>query len=438
MIADPSVSQQATFANVKAGQEQFIFPCVHTLYDEPLLIDKAKGSKVVDKSGRTYLDMFAGILSTSLGHCHPIVNERVHNQIDRLGHTSTLYITENQVEAARKLAQIAPGSLRTSMFLNSGSEAIDAAVRAARLYTGRNEIIALRHGYSGNSSLATHLTGHAAWRTSHTSMAGITHALAPYPYRSPFGSDPELNAEKFAQDIENVILTTTSGRPAALLAETIQGVGGFIVPPPGYFQKAAAIVRKYGGLFICDEVQAGFGRTGMKWFGIEHWDVEPDIMVMAKGIANGYPVGALITRQEIASAWDRKTISTFGGNPICMAATSATLDVMVQESVPERALIRGEQLRSGLEALSDRFEWIGEVRGMGLMQAIEIVKDRSSKEPDPQKTKQLLEAAKDQGILIGVGGLQGHVIRIGPSLLISEQEIEEALIGLNKACLSIT
>ena len=437
MVVDPSVSQQTTPINVIAEQDKFIFPCVKTLYDEPLVIQHAQGSRVVDSSGVTYLDMFAGILSTSLGHCHPAVNARVHAQIDQLGHTSSLYITENQIEAAKKLAQIAPGTLSTSMFLNSGSEAIDAAIRLARLYTGRNEIIALRHGYSGNSTLATHLTGHAAWRTGHTSLAGITHALAPYPYRSPFGDDPVVNADKFAQDIEDVILTTTSGRPAALIAETIQGVGGFIVPPPGYFQKAAAIIRKYGGVFICDEVQAGFGRTGHKWFGIEHWDIEPDIMVMAKGIANGYPVGALISRPEIAAAWTRKTISTFGGNPICMAATAATIDTMIQESVPSRAAVRGQQLRKGLEELGTQFDWIGQVRGMGLMQAIEIVKDRSTKEPDPGKTKQFLEAAKKHGVLVGIGGLHGQVIRIGPSLLISEQEIEEALIKLQKAASSI-
>ena len=248
MVAEKKVSPRSSPSDVQAEQDQYIFPCVRTLYSEPLLIEEAQGSRVKDKAGRTYLDMFAGILSTSLGHCHPGVNAKVHEQIDRLGHTSTLYITENQVDVAKKLARLAPGNLSTSMFLNSGSEAIDAAIRLARLYTGQDEIIALRHGYSGNSTLATHLTGHSPWRSAHTSMSGITHALAPYPYRSPFGDDPVVNADKFAQDLEDVILTTTSGRPAAFIAETIQGVGGFIVPPPGYFQKAAAIIRKYGGV----------------------------------------------------------------------------------------------------------------------------------------------------------------------------------------------
>ena len=352
MIAAHSLSEKPESQNVNAAQEAYIFPCVRMLYDEPLHIQEAKGTRVTDSSGKTYLDMFAGILSTSLGHCHSGVNEHIHRQIDVLGHTSTLYMTDNQVLAAQKLAKLAPGRLQTSMFVNSGSEAIDAAIKLAKQHTGSNEIIALRYGYSGASLLSTHLTGHAAWRTGYAGIAGITHAMGPYSYRSPFGDDEAVNAEKFAQDLEEVILTTTSGKPAAFIAETIQGVGGFIVPPRGYFQRAAAIIRKYGGLFICDEVQAGFGRTGDNWFGIEHWETEPDIMVMAKGIANGYPVGALITRPDIAASWTRKTISTFGGNPVCMAAAEATMDIMIQEDVPLRASERGRQLRKGLENLA--------------------------------------------------------------------------------------
>lgn len=421
-----------------AEQEAFIFPCVKTLYHEPLVLREGRGCWVTGSDDQVYLDLFAGILSTSVGHCNPEVNERVREQMDRLGHTSTLYITENQVRAAKQLASIAPGALQTSLFLNSGSAAIDAAVTLARQYTGNEEVIALRLGYSGNSMLATHLTGQSAWRPSSTSVAGIKHALAPYPYRSPFGGTLEEDAEKFAQDIEEVILTTTGGRPAAFLAETIMGVGGFIVPPPGYFQRAAAIVRKYGGLFIADEVQSGFGRTGDHWFGIEHWDVEPDIMVLAKGVANGHPVGAVITRPEIAASWTRKTISTFGGNPVSMAAMDATLEIMKREQVPVRARIRGEQLQAGLLHLFEKFEWMGEVRGMGLMQGIEVVTDRTSKTPDPARAGALLQAAREQLLLLGLGGLHGHVIRIGPSLLITEEEMNEALARLHTACVQIS
>jgi len=187
-------------------------------------------------------------------------------------------------------------------------------------------------------------------------------------------------------------------------------------------------------VFICDEVQAGFGRTGGKWFGIEHWDVEPDIMVMAKGIASGFPVGVTMARDEIAEAWTAKTISTFGGNPVAMAAGLITNEIMVREDVPSRAAARGKQLRAGLELLQQEHPWIGDVRGMGLMQALELVEDPHTKEPSPSKAKQLMEATKEERLLIGVGGLHGHVVRIGPSLLITEDEMAEGLERLGRAC----
>jgi len=372
--------------------------------------------------------------TTSIGHCHPTVVDRVSAQIKKLGHTSTLYLTENQVNVARKLATIAPGELKSCFFTNSGTEAVETAVILAQCYTGCQEIVVLRQAYSGRSIMASNMTAHAPWRPVTSSVPGIKFAICPYPYRSPFGASDENLGEKFAQDIEEVIRTTTNGKPAAFFAETIQGVGGFVVPPPGYFQRAAEIIRDYGGLFICDEVQAGFGRTGDKWFGIEHWEVEPDIMVMAKGIANGAPVGATITRPEIAQAWTAKTISTFGGNPVSMAAAEATLDVMMQENTPVRSAERGRQLRTGLDALYQKYQWIGEVRGMGLMLGIELVEDRVTKKPAPGKIKALIEAAKEEKLLIGGGGLDGQVIRIGPSMLITETEIADALERLGRAC----
>jgi 4-aminobutyrate aminotransferase-like enzyme len=258
--------------------------------------------------------------------------------------------------------------------------------------------------------------------------------MAPYPYRCRFKTPcDESCAEEYAKDLEEVILTTTNGQPAAFLAETIQGAGGFIVPPPGYFQRAAEIIRRYGGVLIIDEVQAGFGRTG-KWFGIEHWDVVPDIMVMAKGIAGGMPVGATITTDEIAASWQSKTISTFGGNPICMAAMASALDVMMEEDAPANAEVRGAQLRGGLLALAGEFPWIGDVRGMGLMQAIELVKDRDTKEPDAARTSALMEESKAEGLLLGKAGLQDNVIRFGPSLLATEEEVEDGLHRLRRAC----
>ncbi len=422
-------------AAVKAGFREYLFPCAPPYYADPLVLVEGQGARVIDSEGDEFLDFFSGILTTALGHCHPEVVERVREQLGTLGHISTLYLGENQVEMAKRLAAISPGRLSRSFFTNSGTEAVETAVMVACMYTGRTEVIALRHGYSGRSMLATNLTAHAPWRPLASSIPGIKHVMAPYPYRCPFRSPcDESCIDKFGDDLEDAIQTTTSGKPAAFMAETIQGVGGYVVPPPGYFQRAAEIIHSYGGLFICDEVQAGFGRTGGKWFGIEHWDVEPDIMVMAKAIANGFPLGATITRDEIAEAWTAKTISTFGGNPVAMAAGIATNDVMVREDTPGRSAVRGGQFRRGLEALQQEHAWIGEVRGMGLMQALELVEDPQTKEPSPNKGKLLLEATKEEGLLLGVGGLHGNVIRMGPSMLISEDEIAEGLERLGRAC----
>ncbi|MFQ5704665.1 MAG: aspartate aminotransferase family protein [Gemmatimonadales bacterium] len=420
---------------VKAAHRQFLFPCAPPYYSDPLVLVEGHGVTVIDSEGREFLDFFSGILTTSVGHCNPEVVERVSEQLGTLGHVSTLYINENQVEAARRLAGIAPGKLGQSFFTNSGTEAVETAVMLACMYTGRSEIIALRHAYSGRSFLATNITAHAPWRPLATSIPGIKHVLSPYPYRCPFKSPcDESCVDAFAHDLEEAIVTTTSGKPAAFMAETIQGVGGYVVPPPGYFQRAVEIIHKYGGVFICDEVQAGFGRTGSKWFGIEHWDVVPDIMVMAKGIANGLPVGATITRPEIAEAWTAKTISTFGGNPISMAAAVATMDIMQRDDTPRRSQERGDQLRKGLNDLAQEFEWSGEVRGMGLMQALEIVEDRKTKEPSPKISSALLEATKEEGLLVGLGGLKGNVIRMGPSMLITESEVDDAIARLARAC----
>ena len=425
---------ESTAAATRAAHRRYLFPCAPPMYDEPLVLARGSGVWVEDADGRQYLDCYAGILTTALGHCHPEVVERVRDQLGTLGHTSTLYVTEPAVEMARRLAAIAPGRLDRSFFTNSGTEAVETAVMLACLYTGRTEIVALRHSYSGRSLLASNMTAHAPWRPL-ASQVPVKHVVSPYPYRCHFRSPcDETCLDAFARDFEEAILTTTSGQPAAFFAETIQGVGGYIVPPPGYFQRMAEIIRRYGGLFICDEVQTGFGRTGGTWFGIEHWEVEPDIMVMAKGIASGFPVGATITREEIAAAWTAKTISTFGANPVSMTAAVATNDVMVREGVPARAAVRGAQLRAGLEALQRRHQWIGEVRGMGLMQALELVDDRRTKAASPTRAKRLLEATKAEGVLVGVGGLHNHVIRMGPSLLITAEEVDEALDRLGRAC----
>ncbi len=422
---------------VRSKHQEFLFPCVANYYEEPVVLTRASGSIVGDADGREYLDFFGGILTVSLGHCNPAVSEAIASQVRTLGHTSTLYPTENLVRVAERLARITPGKLKKSFFTNSGSEADETAVLLARIHTGRHEIIALRHGYSGRTILAQSLTAHSNWRLVPQSVAGVQHGHPAYCYRCPFGlSYPNCDI-KCAQDLEELIQTCTTGAPAAFLAEPIQGVGGFVTPPKEYFQVAVGIIRKYGGLFICDEVQTGFGRTGGKWFGIEHYGVEPDIMTFAKGIANGMPVGATIATDEVANSMTGLSLSTFRGNPSSMTATYATLQVMEDENVPARAERLGAKLRAALVGFAEDFAFIGDVRGMGLMQALELVEDRGTKEPSPKKANALLEAAKREGLLLGKGGRWGNVLRISPPMLISDAELDDGIAKLGRALASV-
>jgi 4-aminobutyrate aminotransferase-like enzyme len=429
-----------TSAELRKKHKEVLFPSVGTFYEEPVCLDEGKGTRLKDLDGREYLDFFGGILTVSVGQAHPKVNAALHAQIDRLGHVSTLYPTVGIVELAEKLLKLAPGKIGQAgkaFFTASGTEADETAVALAQIATGRQELIALRHGYSGRSMLAQSLTANKNYRAVQTQIAGIKHAHSPYCYRCPFGATPDHCGLKCAQDIEELIQTTTTGQIAGFLAEPIQGVGGFVVAPDGYFKVATDIVKKYGGLFICDEVQTGFGRTGGKMWGIEHHDgVEPDIMTMAKGIANGLPIGACLATVPVADSWKHGNIATYGGNPISTAAANATIDVIVDEKLPDNATVMGKRLRDGMEALKTRFpKVIGDVRGKGLMQAFELVKDETAKDrtPDAASTSRLFEETKKRGLLIGRGGLWGNVIRIAPALNVTKSEIDEGLKALEES-----
>lgn len=418
---------------VRSKHAEFLFPCVANYYQEPMVLARGDGCTVEDADGREYLDFFGGIVTLGLGHSHPEVARRVQEQAATLTHTSTLYQTEGIVSVAEQLAQITPGRLKKSFFTTSGTEADETAILLAKIYTGSQEVIVLRHGYAGRSLQAIAITGHSPWRLIPTQVPGIKHGHPAYCYRCPFGLTYPSCEVRCAQDLEELIRTETNGKPAAFMAEPIQGVGGFIVPPREYFEIAVGIIRKYGGVFICDEVQTGFGRTGDHWCGIEHWGVEPEIMTFAKSIANGFPVGATIATDEVADSFTGLSLSTYGGNPISMAAAGATIDVLRHEDSPRRSAERGAQLRAHLDGFKDKYPFIGDVRGMGLMQGLELVEDRTTREPAPGKAGQFLEAARRHGILIGKGGLYGNVIRMAPSMLISATEIDEGARLLDSA-----
>jgi alanine-glyoxylate transaminase/(R)-3-amino-2-methylpropionate-pyruvate transaminase len=410
---------------VLALRREFLTPGLITYYREPVLIVEGRMQYLWDDSGKQYLDAFAGIVSVSVGHCHPTVVERVRDQVGRLQHTTTIYLHPTAGQFAKRLAEHMPtgSDLSVSYFTNSGSEATEFALLMAREHTGNTEIISLRNGYHGGTQAAMGLTAHGTWKFKSSPVIGVRYAVPGYCYRCPFGLSYPSCDLKCAQDVESLIRYETPGEVAAFIAEPIQGVGGAVTPPPEYFKIVYDIVRSHGGLCIADEVQTGFGRTGSAFWGFENWGVTPDLVTMAKGIGNGAPLGACVTRPEIAANMkNRIHFNTFGGNPVSMTQGLATLDVIDAEGIQQNALHVGAYLKSRLLDLQERRPLIGEVRGMGLMLGVELVRDRNSKQPASTEAADVLELAKDRGLLIGKGGLYGHVLRIKPPMCLTTDD----------------
>jgi 4-aminobutyrate aminotransferase-like enzyme len=421
------------------ANKEFLFPAVFHYFREPLVVTRAKNQYVWDADGKQYLDFLGGIVTVSVGHCNDEINAKVHRQMDTLQHVSTVFANEPQAALAKKVASMTPeGKLTKSFFTNSGTEANETAILAARCYTGSTEIVALRHAYHGRSAAAMTLTGQGAWRLG-PANAGVIHALNAYCYRCPLGLKYPDCEVKCAQDMEDLIRSSTGGRIAGFIGEPIQGVGGFITPPKEYFPIVEKIVRNHGGLFISDEVQTGWGRTGGgKWFGIEHWGVTPDIMTGAKGLGNGSPIGLTVARPEVADSLKGLTISTFGGNPVTSTAAKAVIDYIEEHNLRSNCTETGAYLRGRLEELRDKHEIIGEVRGMGLLQAIELVEDRKTKAPATAATAMMMEAARDNGLLIGKGGMFGNVLRCSPPMNIDRADVDQFTGMLDKALTSVS
>src|SRR5580692_4651784 len=432
MTTQPRVIAHRSDEVVRKHKE-FIWPAVTNSYQNPLVADRASMQYLWDVDDRQYLDFFGGILTIGVGHTNPKVTSKIKAQVDKLQHTSTLFPNEAIVALAEKLAEITPGALQKSFFTSSGTEANEAAILLARMAGHSYDIVALRHAYAGSSALAKGVTGQAPWRKSGVISVGVSHAVNPYCYRCPLHLKYPECGVACAQDVENLIQTGTSGSIAAFIAEPIQGVGGFITPPPEYFKIVYRIVKNYGGLFISDEVQTGFGRTGRKWFGIEHWEVTPDIITGAKSMANGVPIGLTITTAELADKFQGLTIATFGGNPVTSVAARAVIAVIEEENLRENTFVVGGYFRKKLEELQQKYPLIGEVRGMGMMQALELVKDRQTKEPAAAETNQILERTRANGLLVGKGGMYGNVIRMAPPMNITKADVDEGIRLLDKS-----
>ena len=406
--------------------KEFLFPAVAMYYAEPIEIVKGEGHYVWDHDGKKYLDAFGGVLTVSVGHANPHVVDAVVGQVKKFSHCSTLYANAEQSNLAEKLAEISPGNLKKTFFTSSGTEANETAMNAARCATGRMDIITLRHSYSGRSLQTLAGCGQSGWKKIPLPVAGIKHAHAPYCYRCPFGAKDDSSCSlECANDIEELILTETGGEIAAFMAETVIGSGGFIVPPKPYFARATEIARKYGGLYIADEVQTAWGRTGEHWWGVDHYGVKPDIMVSAKGMGNGAPVAMTIATPEVADKYPGITFATYGGNPVSMAATRATMEVIERDDLRTNCKTTGAYLGQRFAELKEKHPLIGDARGIGMMQAIELVSDRKTKKPDASAVVKVFEETKRRGVLIGKGGLYGNVIRTGLMLNAGKSEVDE-------------
>jgi 4-aminobutyrate aminotransferase / (S)-3-amino-2-methylpropionate transaminase / 5-aminovalerate transaminase len=400
----------------------------------PIVVDKGRGAVLTDIEGREYLDCFAGISVVNAGHCNPEVIAAAKAQMDKLVHCSSyIYHVQPVADLAEKMAQIAPRGLTKTFFGNGGAEAIEGALKLARLYTGKHEFIALHSSFHGRSFGALSVTGNRDRKKRGGPYGtGIAFVPAPYVYRSSWPNDPEECSRQCVKAVEEAIRFATSGDVAAFIAEPVMGEGGIIVPPPDYFREIKKVLDRHGILFIADEVQSGFGRTG-KMFAAEHYGVVPDMVVTAKGIADGFPLSAFTTRPEIAAAYQPGDhLTTFGGNPVSCAAALANIEFLQRENLCQRSAENGEYALSRLREIQRGNPLIGEVRGLGLMIGIELVRDEKLT-PAGAEAEAIRNSMLRHGVLVGVGGSYGNVVRFQPPLVITRPQIDQAIAAFAEA-----
>ena len=405
-------------------------------YKEPISIVDGDGRWVTDAEGNRYLDFFGGILVTMSGYKIPEVVEAIKAQADKMLHTSTLYLIEAQIELAEKIAELSGIPDAKVFFTNSGTEANDAALALATSYRNSNQILAIRGSYHGKSHSAIAITGQRTWSGTSFSPFQVTYVHSGYKLRSPFG---HLNDDEFVAacvaDLEDLLVVATAGNVAAMIAEPIQGVGGFVTPPDGFFGAMKEVLDRHGILFISDEVQTGWGRTGEHFWGYQAHGITPDLLTFAKGIGNGLSIGGVVASAEIMESYQALGLSTFGGNPLATAGAMANLDYILDNDLQTNSLKVGNRLMQNLVPVAEELEMIAELRGKGLMIGIELVGPDG--EPAADKASAVLEAAREEGLLIGKGGLHGNALRIAPALSITEDEADEGFARLERALRSI-
>ncbi|GBE23134.1 5-aminovalerate aminotransferase DavT [bacterium BMS3Bbin01] len=402
-------------------------------YRQPIALVRGQGRRVWDAEGEEYLDFFGGILTTMTGHNVPEVVEAIREQAGRILHTSTLYLIEPQIELAEKMAELSGIPDAKVFFTNSGTEANDTAMLLATTYRRSNEVLALRNSYHGRSFAAVSLTGNRSWSPTSLAPLNVTYVHSGYRYRSPFGHlpDEEFTAACVA-DLRDLLKVATSGNVACLIAEPIQGVGGFVTPPDGFFGAMKDELDQHGILFISDEVQTGWGRTGEHFWGYQAHGIVPDMITFAKGVGNGLAIGGVIARAEIMDCLNANSISTFGGNPLATTGALANLNYLLEHDLQTNALKVGQHLRSRFDQQKEAYEIIGEVRGKGLMIGVELVRPGGT-DPYPEAASHIMEAARAGGLLLGKGGMFGNVLRIAPPLSLTEEEADEGFEALSEA-----
>jgi 4-aminobutyrate aminotransferase len=402
-------------------------------YKEPIALVDGEGRRVIDAEGNKYLDFFGGILTTMSGYKIPEVVEAIREQANKMLHTSTLYLIESQIELAEKIAGLSGIPDAKVFFTNSGTEANDTALMMATQFRKSNQIIAVRGSYHGKSHSTVAITGQRSWSATQLTPFHTVYVHGPYKYRSPFGHLPDSDfITACADDLRNLIEVAVSGDIAAMIVEPIQGVGGFATPPDGFFGAMKEIIDGQGGLFISDEVQTGWGRTGEHFWGYQAHGITPDLITFAKGLGNGLAIAGVVGRADVIDCLSANSISTFGGNPLSTAGALANLEYLLSSDLQTNAYKVGQRLKSGIVDIQSRYPMIGEVRGKGLMIGVEFVKP-GGKEPDPATTADVMEAAKANGLLIGKGGLYGNTLRIAPPLSLTEEEADEGIDLLESA-----
>lgn len=416
-----------------------LFAAQTTYYEQPVTLIEGEGTRIRDDAGNEYLDAFAGIATNTLGYGNTEVAQAVADQAKKLTHVSTLYLTDEQLDLAEKVASVAPEGMTKSFLSNSGSEANEMAALVARLAKNSPDFLALEHAYHGRTVYTVALAGQSNWRNFAAQYPHIAFVPNPYCYRCPLGLTYPSCEIACARAAKRVIETQTNGAPAAMIAETIAGVGGIITPPAEYFTVLKEVLEPFGTLLIADEVQTGWGRLGDGMFGmVSTYGVVPDIITSAKGLASGLPIGITITRPELADIFKGPHINTFGGNALSSRAAKVTLDVIEKRDLIANAKRQGEVLLGEMRSLQQRYPVIGDVRGHGLMIGVELVKDPQSKAYAPAETNRFLEEMRKRGVLVGKGGRFGNVIRIQPPLIFSDDDTREFLKAFEASIATLT